>query len=251
MIPSADLYLLGSGVLSFLDVTLYTQNILRQCKTVYHLHDLPTFERYLAEITSNPVNLMPIYYLDGRNRTDIYKDIVRHVVDGAQKERPTAFLMHGHPLVYSTLSQRILEECDGREIWVEIVPAVSSLDRMFVDLRLDIADRGLQVLFTSAAVGERISLNPYVHSIFFQIGAATSPVATTGRGSLPEEVTPLKEYLLGFYSPEHRVYVIESAVELGFESRITPSELGRLEEVAPVMNYTSSLFVPALNARRP
>ncbi len=44
-IPWADLYLLGSGVLSFLVVTLYTQKILRQCKTVFYLHDLPTLEQ--------------------------------------------------------------------------------------------------------------------------------------------------------------------------------------------------------------
>ena len=36
------------------------------------------------------------------------------------------------------------------------------------------------------------------------------------------------------------------AVELGFESRVTPSELGRLEEAAPVMNYNSSLYIPAV-----
>ena len=60
-------------------------------------------------------------------------------------------------------------------------------------------------------------------------------------------MTPLREYLLGFYPPEHVVYVVESAVELGFESRITPSEIERLEEAVPVMNYTSSLFVPAIS----
>ena len=56
MTPNADLYLLGSGVLSFLDVTLYTQKILRQCKTVFFLHDMPTLGRFLKEITPNPVN---------------------------------------------------------------------------------------------------------------------------------------------------------------------------------------------------
>jgi hypothetical protein len=62
---------------SFLDISLYTQKVLRECRTVYFLHDLPTLERYLHEITLRAVNLAPIYYLDGRNRTDIYEDIVR------------------------------------------------------------------------------------------------------------------------------------------------------------------------------
>ena len=99
-------------------------------------------------------------------------------------------------------------------------------------------------------IDERISLNPYVHSIFYQIGHTAGTAAMRGRSSLPEEVTPFKEYLLGFYPPEHLVHVVESAVELGFDSRNTPSELGRLEEIATAMTYNSSLFIPALNARQ-
>ena len=248
MTPNADLYLLGSGVLSFLDVTLYTQKILRQCKTVFFLHDMPTLGRFLKEITPNPVNLLPIFYVDGRHRTDIYQDIARHVMEGAELEKPIAFLSHGHPLVYSSISQLILAACAERGIAVEVVPAVSSLDRMYVDLGLDIAERGLQVFQTSMALGNGIVLNPNVDCIFFQISHATSHLAERKRETLPDEVTPIKEYLLAFYPPEHLVYVVESAVELGFESRVTPSELGRLEEVAPVMNYSASLFIPALNA---
>jgi len=246
VIPPADLFLLGSGIFSFFDVTLYTQKILAACKTVYHLHDLPTLERYLAEITPNPVNLMPVYYVDGRKRDDIYEDIVRHVIDGAEKEQPVALLMHGHPLVYSTISQRILEVCGERGLRVDVVPALSSLDRIFVDLGLDIASRGLQILHASAVVPERLPLNPHVDCIFFQIASIMNPLATRGRSSLPEEVTPFKDYLLDFYPPEHVVHVVESAVELGFETRITPSQLGRLEDIAPAMTYTSSLFVQAL-----
>ncbi len=141
-IPRAGLYILGSGVLSFFDVTLYTQIILRQCKTVFYLHGLPTLERFLKEITPNPVNLMPQFYLDGRIRTDIYQDIARHVMDGAVREKPIGFLSHGHPLVYSSISRLILDACKERGNRVEVVPAVSSLDRMFVDLELDIAERG-------------------------------------------------------------------------------------------------------------
>lgn len=248
MKPSADIYLLGSGVFSFLDITLYTQKILRQCKTVFYLHDLPTLARFLKEITPNPVNLMPQFYLDGKKRADIYRDIARHVMDGAEREKPIAFLVHGHPLVYSSISRLILDACKERGTRVEIVPAVSSLDRMFVDLGLDIADRGLQVFPASMAIGDGIVLNPNVDAIFFQIGNALSPLANRQRETLAEEVTPIKEYLLAFYPSAHVVYVVESAVELGFTSRITPSELGRLERAAAVMNYTASLFIPALDA---
>lgn len=80
---TADLYLLGSGVCSFLDITLSTQDLLRRCAQVYYLHDLPSLERYLAKVCRRAVNLMPVYYRDGRDRADLYGDVVRHVVECA------------------------------------------------------------------------------------------------------------------------------------------------------------------------
>jgi len=248
MNPGADINLLGSGLLSFLDVTLHAQKILRLCKIVFHLHDLPSLGRFLKEITPNPVNLMSVFYVDRRNRTDIYRDVARHVVSGAEKETPVGLLTHGHPLVYSSISQLILAETHERRMSVEVVAVLSSLDRMHVDLGLDIAERGLQVFAAATAINEGFVLNPNVDCIFFQIGNAVSPLARRQAETPPEDVIPFKQYLLGFYPPAHVVYVVESAVEPGFESRVTRSELGRLEDAAAVMNYTASLFVPALGA---
>lgn len=246
MSPSRALYLLGSGTFSFFDITLLTQKILRECRTVFYLHDLPTLDRYLADITPNPINLMPIYYIDGEDRGDIYEKIVEHVIEGARKQPPVAFLMHGHPLVYSTISTRILEECASEGMEVEVIPALSSLDRMFVDLEIDITERGLQVFPASTAVRSGIPLNPAVDCFLFQIGALFNDLATRSQTSSPSEVSPLRAYLERFYPPEHVVKIVESAVELGFESRITPIELRRLEDAADVMNYTSSLYIPGL-----
>lgn len=175
---SANVFLLGSGIYSFFDITLYTQSILKKCKTVFFLHDLPSLEQYLQKITANPVNLLPVYYLDGRDRSEIYDDIVAHVIDGARKERPIALLLHGNPVVYSTISQRLIQECISRAIQIEVVPAVSSLDRMFVDLRLDIAARGLQIHEASRAVRTPIPIISTVDLLILQVGSIGNPCAT-------------------------------------------------------------------------
>jgi uncharacterized protein YabN with tetrapyrrole methylase and pyrophosphatase domain len=243
----ADLFLLGSGIRSFLDVTLSTQKILRECQVVYFLHNIPSLERYLHEIAPRAENLMPIYYLDGRKRSDIYQDIARHVLDGMTQARPVALLLHGHPLVYSDISQLLIAQCGARGLRVEIVPAVSSLDRIFVDLNLDIGKRGVQIFEATLAVRNSIALNPTVDTLLLQVGSLDSPIATRERNARPEEALLLGQYLERFYPRGHVGYFVESSVELGFESCVTPAEIGNLDLAASAMNYTTTLYIPALD----
>src|SRR5258708_36469792 len=150
---AADIYLLGSGIYSFLDMTLLTQHILTtKCKTIYFLHDLPSLEKYLDKIVPHAENLMPVYYIDGRARGDIYDDIVRHVLRTEPEKRPAALLLHGHPLVYSTISQQLIRECESAGLVLEIVPGVCSIDRMMADLKLDIGQDGVLILEAASAI---------------------------------------------------------------------------------------------------
>jgi len=54
-----------SGNYGFFDITLYTQSVLQKCSTVFYLHDLPTLDQYLRQITAKPINLMPLYISAG------------------------------------------------------------------------------------------------------------------------------------------------------------------------------------------
>ncbi len=241
------IYLLGSGIFSFYDLTLYTQHLLQECKSVFYLHDLPSLERHITRLKPDAVNLMPLYYIDGRNRTTIYSDITKHILQSARENPPVAFLMHGHPLVFSSISQLIIEEGEKSGIPVEVVPAVSSLDRMFVDLNLDIADRGIQIFHTSMAIANHLTLNPHVDSLFLQIGSVGDNTARRNETVSLEGVRSFSQYLLDFYPGHHDVIVIECAIELGFESRLTEITIDRLPEAALAFNYNASAYVPALS----
>lgn len=243
-----DIYLLGSGIYSFHDITLLTQHILAEkCRTVYCLHDLPSLEKYLEKLAPHVQNLMPVYYREGRDRSDIYDDIVSHVLATPAEQRPAALLLHGHPLVYSTISQRLIAACAAGGLKLEIVPGVSSLDRMFVDLKLDIGEDGVQIYNAGGVLARDTVLNPAAGCFILQIGALTA-AATRSATSRPEEISRLKNYLLKFYPPEHRASVVESAVEIGFESRVTEIELGRLDELDAAFNYNASLYLPPVGS---
>lgn len=245
--PEADLYLLGSGVQSFFDLSLGTQYLLEECGQVFCLHDMPSLERYLARLTPEPVNLLPRYYREGRDRGEIYDDIVAHVLGACRPEgEPVAFLMHGHPLFYSTISERLLER--GREVGLRVVavPGVSSLDRMFVDLELDPARHGLQVLEATSALAAKKPLCTDHDLLFLQVGGISDLTATRTGTAREDAVAEFRDYLLGSYPPSHPVRIVECAVEVGFEAQVTEVPLGRLVEAAPVLNYNASAHLPPL-----
>ena len=243
--PNADLFLLGTGILSFFDITLYTQSVLKKCSTVFYLHDLPTLDQYLKKITAKPINLMPLYYLDGRDRGEIYKDIVSHVLEAVTKEQPVALLLHGNPILYSTISQRLLKECAERVIKIEVVPAMSCLDRIFVDLGVDIAERGVQIYEASRAIRTPIPIVNSVDLLILQIGPIHNPNAARNKAAAAEDALELKDYLERFYPPDHMTYIVESAVEIGYDTLVTPTRLAELEQAAERMTYTATLFIPA------
>ncbi len=240
----AEIYLLGSGIFSFLDLTVLTQHILStKCKAVYYIHDLPSLEKFLKKLVPEAVNLRPIYYLEGRLRDEIYRDIVNHVINTEKEKRPIGLLLHGHPLVFSTISQLLIKECENQNISLAIHPGVSALDRLFVDLKLDIGRDGVQIFNAAFAIQKKINLNPAAGCFLFQIGSL-NPWATRTETAKPEEIRSLKDYLLKIYPENHQVKIVESAVEIGFSSRIIEIPLKDLDQAHLAFDYNASLYIP-------
>jgi uncharacterized protein YabN with tetrapyrrole methylase and pyrophosphatase domain len=240
-----ELYLLGSGTASFLDITLRTQDALKRCQQVFYLHDIPSLDEYLRHIAPGAVNLIPIYYRDGRERTDIYRDISVHVVDAVASGAPVGFLVHGNPMFFSLVTRLILARAGERGVRAQVLPAVSSLDSLFVELRLDAGADGLQLFEASTAMLRDIALNPRVAALLLQVGAILD-FTSTRQSETVQDVTPLRDYLLRFYPPEHEVTVAECQVELGFSSTLTTVNVRCLQDAASAMNYNATLYVPAI-----
>lgn len=246
-----DIYLLGSGIFSFLDLTLETLQILRGvCKRVCYLHNLPSFEEYLKKIGPKTDNLINLYYKDGRDRNQIYTDIVNHVVScclESPSDRPVALLLHGHPLVFSTISQMLIAQCTKDNLKLKVLPAISSLDRMFVDLNLDIGDSGIQIFLAGQVILKAVIPSPKAGLILFQIRGPTNNLSLRTQPPDKNDAIALKEVLLKYYPANHEVLIVESAIELGFTSNIIRVPISSLESAYQHFNYNSSLYVPPVS----
>ncbi len=244
---NVDLFLIGSGVLSFVDFTLLAEAALKRSKTICYLHNIPSLERYLDTFQIPRENLLPKYYIDGKALEDIYNDVVEHVLRVGRIAKPTALILHGHPLVYSAISRRLIRAPHQNNLRLEVVPGISSLDRIFSSLYLDIGRRGLQVYDAATAIQKKVPLNPYTDCIIFQVGHSLSAIALREVPTTVEEVKPLKDFLSQFYPTTHTLMIVEVAVELSVPTRIREVKLKELEQYHSYLNYNASLYIPAIS----
>ena len=118
---------------------------MRASSIIYYLLDSnPRMTAYLRTLGTELVNLEDVYR-EGAFDQDVYEQIARIVIGAAKSYRRVCFLVPGHPLIYVTSSTLILDEARRLGIKATVLPGISALDTMIIQLRLEIGRHGLQV----------------------------------------------------------------------------------------------------------
>lgn len=242
----ADIFLLGSGIKSFYQLTLEARYVLGECSELYYYHDLPSFEKYIKDIHRHPVSLLKKFYLDGRERGDIYQDTVDFLIERARKNPGIAFITHGHPLVGSTLSQMLMSTAREEGLQVEVCSGVSCFDTIMTDLKLDPVENGLLFLEASLLLAKPFLIQSALDTVLMQIAQIGSSLAKRTEEHSSSQLSELKSLLLKHYPPNHPLSIVESSVEVGFESVVFGLTLGELDSTDFPLLYNHSLFIPAL-----
>jgi uncharacterized protein YabN with tetrapyrrole methylase and pyrophosphatase domain len=241
------LYLVGLGIRGPGQITRETEAILRRCTRIYYAHTDPAVGAYLRQLCPRVLSLRR-YQGDGKSHRRTYKAIAAAVTRSATLRPPVAFAIFGHPLVYVSLANWLLAR-PPRGLRVKALPAVSALDCLFVDLRLDPADAGLQMYDANQLLLRRRPLQPDVPCLIWQPAGVESTYATTA-WSRPQRFHRLRDYLLGFYPKEHRVVLALSATTSRRTApRLKRIALGRLEEARREIDGGATLFIPATHDR--
>lgn len=240
-----DIYIVGLGILSSLQVTRETEQTLRLCKTVFFLHpEAKWVQKYLESLCPNVVDLDSCYTEDVL-RGEAYKKMVETVFNAAREDAPVALALYGHPMVFVSPSKTILRDAPDAGFKAKMLPAVSSLDCMFVDLEVDPSE-GLMMYECNEMLLYRRSLQPDLHCIIWQPGSVESEVFTK-RINRPERFLRLKEYLLQFYPGDHVVTIITCSLNPIVESKVTKVPLGELETKNIQLHAGATLYIPRLD----
>jgi len=139
-----DIVIVGLGVKGIHQITHEAEGTIRSCSRVFVTDMATGVLSYLRSLSPHVSNLYDEYRVGG-HRIPIYRRMASIVVSAALEKPPVCFATYGHPKVYcypTTLIRRAARVLDLR---VMVLPGISSLDTMLVDLDLDPAMDGIQI----------------------------------------------------------------------------------------------------------
>ncbi len=198
----ADLYLLGAGFGPLRQLTAETRDVIRRCRVVFHLTN---YDREFRRLNPNTVDLSDMYWTNDELHR-VYRKLGERIFSEVEKGSGVASIGEGHPLVFDDSHHALIRKCRRLGYECKVLPAVSCLDTICIDLGIDYA-YGLQVLEASIAVDERIKLNPSLQTLLLQVGEFGTDVPSDRIEDDPDRYKPLERYLKKFFPADHRVVV--------------------------------------------
>lgn len=188
----------------------------------------PAAEELLAGGDGN-IKSFDDLYEQAADFEELYARIVSELL-AAAAAADIVYAVPGHPLVAEETVRRLRDEAPGRGIQVEILPAVSCLDTIFLALGLDPVE-GLQV--RDALTLRKVPLDTAQPALLLQVYSRLV-------------AGDVKLSLLELYPPEHPVKLVRAA---GLPGREAVTELPLYELDRREFDHLSSLYVPPLSRR--
>jgi tetrapyrrole methylase family protein / MazG family protein len=237
-----DIFIVGLGISGYTQVTKETEQALSVAKKIFYVHTEPYIKEYLKRFCDDIEDLYSLY-VDHQNRMLTYDAMADRVMNEAKNSSPVVFALYGHPYCFVTPSKTVLREGPKRGLKVEMLPGVSALDTLFVDLHLDPSDRGLVQYEANYCLLFRPQLDPAVPCLIWQPGA----VETRGynpRPSKPERFYRLRDYIRQFYPGEHKLSLTTCASNPLVDPEMIWSTVDEFPSLGSTITGLSTMFIP-------
>jgi uncharacterized protein YabN with tetrapyrrole methylase and pyrophosphatase domain len=236
------IYLVGTGITGLRQITPEAVAALRTSHVVFYLDQSIGMGEYLNQLCPNVINLSS-YYKEGLDRGETYRRISATVFSAALEDPPVALALYGHPLVFALPPFQLMALARVFDLRAKVIPGLSSLDTMFVDLNLDPAVDGLQIYEATDVVVRQRPLQPDVPCFLLQVGSFGTSIFSL-QSNAPSRFAVLRDYLLRFYPPEHEVSGVTSAGHPLVSPTISKFKLKFLEQHAAQLDYGVTLYIP-------
>ncbi|QOR34517.1 nucleoside triphosphate pyrophosphohydrolase [Clostridium sp. 'deep sea'] len=166
------------------------------------------------------------FYDEVNTFTDVYDNICKHVISNFKDNNLVHYAVPGHPLVLEKTVKQLIELCREKEIEVEIVSGISSLDVIYSYLKTDpsngiIALDALNLPSKSIWSGKELLITQVYNKL------------TAG---------DLKLVLLEEYDAEHQIKILKS---IGIASAETVINVPLYQLDWHEFDHLTSVYVPA------
>jgi uncharacterized protein YabN with tetrapyrrole methylase and pyrophosphatase domain len=238
-----DVYVAGTGMVGYRQVTPEVDAALRDATTIFVVHpqDL-VVEHFRSGYGADVVDLASEYE-EGEVRSDAYRNMAERVLDAAEADAPVALAVYGHPTVFVSPASLIRERAPDRELAVEMLPGISSMDCIYTDFGIDPGETGIQMFEATDLLLREFDLNPEVPAMIWQVGSVETVLHST-TDSAPGRFTRLREHLQQYYPDDHEVSLLRAATYPITEPERLSFSLSEFESMHDLVDPAHTLFVP-------
>ncbi|ANB33301.1 uncharacterized protein YabN with tetrapyrrole methylase and pyrophosphatase domain [Rhodovulum sulfidophilum] len=243
VVPVADVYLVGYGMRAPNDFTLETVAVMKQAKRIFGVPPIDASAFGIPQMES----LLPLYGPD-KKRSVTYREMVDTLLDAAEADGPVVFATYGSAMVGTLPAHLILEEAASRGLRAHVSNTVSSFDGIWSRFNIE-PFFGFQIWEATAFVTMEIVPDTSANLLLPQAnvyGVKSGPDASRNLEiARTTTVAELRDHLLKFYPPDHRIHHVKAASgsgESGVNAVVETIELKDLDQ--PGRQLVSSLLVP-------
>ncbi|HTG46161.1 MAG TPA: SAM-dependent methyltransferase [Actinomycetota bacterium] len=241
---TGSLTIVGSGIRPGLHTTSEARaRIVRADKVLYLLAE-PAPTTWIEKLNPSAESLTHLYESD-RTHDEVYEALVEAMLVPVRAGLDVCMVTYGNPAVFDESSHEAVRRARAEGYPAKILPGVSALDCLFVDLGVDPGRHGLQTYEGSDFALGDFTPNVRVPLVLWQISVIGN--TRTGGSVNVDGLRVLADRLAEHYGADHEVTIYEA----------TPFPVGRplIERCAvralPEAGVTglSTLYVPPLVVR--
>ncbi|MFF4528118.1 SAM-dependent methyltransferase [Streptomyces sp. NPDC001407] len=237
--------LVGAGIFPQRDLSIGGRNALLNASKVIYV-SFPGAVEWLRELGVSNTQDIASYYKDGAEDRDNYSSMLDAVVAAAREFGDVTYLVQGHPNLGVTLTQELFRLSDKEaDLDVEVIPGISSLDTMMLDLRLDLLERGCMVVCANRLLLFRYNLDPRLGMLIYHgssVGTSQTNFVEPWRSN---QIQLLQEYLCESLGENRSFVAVCSKSHKDEESKLVRGKLSGLAQAVEAIDYGTSIYVPA------
>lgn len=205
---SGSLTIVGSGIRPGLHTTQEARiRIERASKVLYLLAEhAPT--TWIERLNPSAESLAPLYQL-GRDHGEVYEALVTAMLAWLRRGDDVCVVTYGNPAVFDQSSHEAVRRARAEGFRAKILPGISAMDCLFVDLGVDPGQDGFQSFDATDFLVSRRTPDIGVPLILWQI-SVIGDTRTSGTVSRPG-LRNLAERLAELYGDDHEVIVYEAS----------------------------------------
>ncbi len=240
-----DIFVVGLGTMSWLQITHEAKQSLELCKKIFFLHTEPHWvQPYLERLCHDVVDL-DAFYKEGEDRILAYKGMTKAILAEARVRGPVGVALYGSPMVFVTPTRLLTDLAPRLNLKIKVLPGISAMECMFVDLGVDPSD-GFITYEANDLLLRRRPLLSDIHTFIWQVGGVESELFARAN-SRPERFIRLRDYLLAEYPEDHEILIITCATLPNVKPQITKAKLSQLQYKNQEMHQGATLYLPPVS----